>query len=165
MRRENEAIWQAVVLVAAAFVLGLVYNSFNENGIHPIRKPVRVPVVSKEASETYGEEAIRIVDLAEARQFVERGGKVLDARTKENYEDGHIPGAILFDYYSFGTYSASVLPMLSPLETIMVYCSEPSCNDSELLARELFARGYRRLLLFKGGFAEWQAAGLPVEME
>lgn len=158
------ALRQAMILAASAFIVGLIYNSFNENGIHPIRKPLRVPVIASNEGGAQAGEGIRIIDIEEAKNFVASGGRVLDARTKESYDEGHIPGAILFDYYSFGTYRARVLPMLSRQETIMVYCSEPSCDDSELLAKELYALGFRNLLLFKGGFAGWVAAGLEVEM-
>ena len=70
---------------------------------------------------------------------------------------------MLFDYYDMGTYRDQVLPLLSNEREIMVYCSEATCDDSELLAKELYLLGFTKLLVFKGGFAEWSGAGLPVE--
>jgi rhodanese-related sulfurtransferase len=70
---------------------------------------------------------------------------------------------MLLDYYDMGAYRDQVLPRLSQDQTIMVYCSEPTCEDSELLAIELYLLGYTKLLVFKGGYAEWSAAGFPVE--
>jgi len=152
MKLPRNALQQAIVLAIAASIVAFTHNAYNRNGINPFRRPLRVPVV-------HGS----VVDLEEARLFVESGGRIVDARTKEFYEEGHIPGAILFDYYQLGTYCDLVLPLLAQDELIMVYCSDYSCEDSELLAKELYSFGYRRLLLYKGGFAEWRAADLPVE--
>ncbi len=163
MKLLKTALLHAITLTAAAFVVGFVHNSFNRNGINPLRRGEAVPVVHSSVVDSMHAEAIQVIDLAEARLFVESGGRVIDARTEEVYDAGHIPGAILFDYYQLGTYCEKVLPLLSRDELIMVYCSEVTCEDSELLAKELYSFGYRKLLLFKGGFAEWEAAGLAVE--
>jgi rhodanese-related sulfurtransferase len=56
-----------------------------------------------------------------------------------------------------------VLACIEPDQEITLYCAGPECEDSELLARELYAMGYTALLLFKGGYEEWIAADLPVE--
>ena len=42
-------------------------------------------------------------------------------------------------------------------------CAGPECEDSELLARELYTMGYTNLLVFRGGYEAWTEAGLPVE--
>jgi rhodanese-related sulfurtransferase len=163
MKLLTHAVTQAIGITAVAFIVGFAHNSFNRNGVNPMRRRPEVPVVKQSIVDSMHAEAIRIIDLTEARLFVESGGRIIDARTKEAYEEGHIPGAILFDYYQLGTYCDRVLPLLSREEIIMIYCSELTCEDSELLAKELYSFGYRNLLLFKGGFAEWQAARLPVE--
>jgi rhodanese-related sulfurtransferase len=163
MKLPRNALQQAIVLAIAASIVAFTHNAYNRNGINPFRRPLRVPVVHGSVVDSLHAEAIRVVDLEEARLFVESGGRIVDARTKEFYEEGHIPGAILFDYYQLGTYCDLVLPLLAQDELIMVYCSDYSCEDSELLAKELYSFGYRRLLLYKGGFAEWRAADLPVE--
>jgi rhodanese-related sulfurtransferase len=161
MKNIKIAIPQALGFMALAVVAGLVFNALSPKGINPFNRPVRVPVSSD--STQAGSEGIRIIPLDEARQAVESGVIVIDARRKEDFQDGHIPGALLLDYYDMGTYKDRVLPRLSSDQLIMVYCSEPSCDDSELLAKELYALGFTRLLVFKGGFREWSAAGLPVE--
>ena len=163
MKFPNHAVPQAIALTAAALAVGFAHNALNRNGIDPMKRPPTVPVVRSSLVDSMHAEAIRVIDLDSAREFVESGGRVIDARTKELFAEGHIPGALLLDYYQLGTYCDRVLPLLSPEERIMIYCSEPSCEDSELLAKELHSFGYRNLLVFKGGFAEWQAAGYPQE--
>jgi len=158
MKNIKIAIAQALVVVAVAVAAGLVFNALSPKGINPFKRPVHVPV-----SLDGGQRGIRIISLDEARAAVESGVSVIDARRKEDFEKGHIPGAMLLDYYEMGTYKDRVLHRLSNDQLIMIYCSEFSCDDSELLAKELYMLGYMRLVVFRGGFAEWSAAGLPVE--
>jgi rhodanese-related sulfurtransferase len=161
MKILKNALLQAIVIIAAAIVVGFAFNALSRNGIDPLETPAKVPVAAD--STQSGVEGIKIVTLDEARQAVESGVPVIDARRKADYDDGHIPKAMLLDYYDMGRYKDQVLPRLSSDQPIMVYCSELSCDDSELLAKELYSLGFTKLLLFKGGFAEWSAAGLPVE--
>ena len=161
MKNIKIAIVQALVILAVAVVAGLTFNALSPKGINPFKRPAHVPVSSDSTQVRDG--GIRIIDLEETRAVVESGARVIDARRKEDFEEGHIPGAMLLDYYDMGTYKDQVLPSLSSDRLIMVYCSEVSCDDSELLAKELYSLGFTRLVVFKGGFAEWSAAGLPVE--
>jgi rhodanese-related sulfurtransferase len=161
MKTLRSAILQAIAIVAVSAAVGFAFNAFSRNGINPLKMPVKVPVAA-EGSQA-GEEGIRIIDLEEARRMVEGGASVIDARRKDEYDEGHIPGAMLFDYYDMGTYRDRVLAVLSNESEIMVYCSEATCEDSELLAKELYLLGFTKLLVFKGGFAEWSGAGLHVE--
>jgi len=161
MKILRSAVFQAIAIVAVSAAGGFAFNSFARNGINPFRAVAKVPVADEGTK--VGADGIRIIDLAEARRIVESGGTVIDARRKIEYDGGHIPGAILFDYYDMGAYRDRVLPRLSNEGEIMVYCSETACDDSELLAKELYLLGFTKLLVFKGGFAEWSGSGLPVE--
>jgi rhodanese-related sulfurtransferase len=163
MKMLSSAIGQAILLLAIAVVVGFGFNSFSRNGINPFKMPVRVPVVADSLSaQTDG---IKVIDVAAAKRLVDSGGCIIDARRKVDYDEGHIPGAILLDYYEMGSYLDQVLPLLSKEQEIMIYCSEASCDDSELLARQLYSLGFEKLSVYKGGFAEWSGAGLPVEKD
>jgi rhodanese-related sulfurtransferase len=161
MKNFKIAIFQAIAIVAVAVVAALVFNTLSPKGINPFKRPAHVPVSRESAQVQDG--GIKIIPLDEARQAVESGVSVIDARRKADFDNGHIPGAMLLDYYDMATYKDQVLPRLKRDQLIMVYCSELSCDDSELLAKELYALGFTKLVVFKGGFAEWSAAGLPVE--
>jgi rhodanese-related sulfurtransferase len=161
MKNLKIAVLQALAIAAAAVAAALLFNALSSKGINPFTRPTHVPVAAAAAgTATTG---IRVIDLAEARAGVDSGVQVIDARRKEDYDEGHIPGAMLLDYYDMAAYLDRVLPRLSNDRLIILYCSEPSCDDSELLAKELYALGFTKLAVFKGGFAEWSAAGLPVE--
>lgn len=162
------AILQAALLAALAAVAALAFNAVQPNGIDPFRRPVEVPIVDgggDHAGELAGEphEGIRYIPLEDLQRMIEAGDPVIDARTAGEYEGGHIPGAILCDYYEMGTCFPRVLPRLAPSMRIAVYCTGPLCEDSDMLARELYALGYTNLHVFRGGIEEWTEAGLPLE--
>lgn len=82
---------------------------------------------------------------------------VLDVRPREEYEAGHIPGAISIPLAELKGRMAS----LPEGAEIVAYCRGPYCvlapQALELLRREGFVA--RRL---EDGFPEWRRAGLPV---
>ena len=45
---------------------------------------------------------------------------------------------------------------------IVVYCSGGDCELSMNLAKLMLENGKRKVLVYEGGFPEWQGAGMPV---
>ena len=163
----KRAIAQALALALIGAVAGLINNAFSVNGIDPFRSLEDVPVIesTEEPLAENGDtpDGICFISLEEVVGMLEEGLPVIDARTAHEYESGHIPGAILCDYFEMGHYFETVLPRLDPEQRIGVYCAGPDCDDSEMLARELFTLGYRKLCVFKGGIEEWTEAGMELE--
>lgn len=162
MERLKYAAAQAVVIIIIGFIVAFAGNALSVNGINPFRKVAVVPMIDN--GNAIDKEGIRIINLERMQAIVESGGLVIDARTPGEYEEGHIPSAVLLDYYEMARYFDEVLAPITPEHEITLYCTGPTCEDSELLARELHAMGYTNLLIFTGGYEEWIAAGLPVEM-
>lgn len=166
--RVKRAIAQAAALVLFGAAVSFVHNAISANGIDPFRKLDDVPVFENgetpvTATDPGDQDGICFVTLKEFQDIIDSGFPVIDARTSVEYESGHIPGAILLDYFEMGRYFDTVLPRLNPGDRIGVYCTGPLCNDSEMLARELYALGYTKLCVFKGGIEEWADAGLEIE--
>ncbi len=164
----KRAIAQAAVLILLGTAAGLIQNAISANGIDPFRKLDGVPVydngdISLVETDPDDHDGICYVSFKEFREIVDAGYPILDARTSGEYESGHIPGAMLCDYFEMGRYFECVLPRLSPGDRISIYCNGPSCDDSEMLARELYAMGYTKLCVFRGGVKKWAEAGLEFE--
>lgn len=103
------------------------------------------------------------VELAEVRELRGSTTLLIDARSREAFAEGHLPGARSL---SRGDEVSGVGALLAevPLSTpLIVYCSGYDCNDSFELAEGLIAAGYRQVRIYEGGFSEWRDAGLPVE--
>ena len=62
---------------------------------------------------------------------------VLDARSKEDYELAHIPGAHLADHYHQQQYVEPLAEAIRMVPIVVVYCKGGDCEDSIFLARDL----------------------------
>ena len=93
-----------------------------------------------------GEEAKALMDS-------ESGYIILDARTQEEYDLGHIPGAILIPYGEIADRAENELPDKNQL--ILVYCR--SGRRSKIAAEELVKLGYTNVKEF-GGIIDWKYA-------
>ena len=91
---------------------------------------------------------------------------VVDSRDDRHYQEGHVPGAYHFDHYHPADYLGPVLSACQTAEKIVVYCNGGTCEDSEFAALSLRDAGVAgdKLSVYVGGFAEWVANGLPVEL-
>ena len=85
----------------------------------------------------------------------ESGYVILDTRTQEEYDEGHIPGAILIPYDQVTAEAERILTDKDQL--ILVYCR--SGRRSKLAAEDLVKLGYTNIREF-GGILDW-----PYEVE
>jgi len=90
------------------------------------------------------EEAKRLMDT-------ERGYVIIDARTQEEYDSGHINGAILIPEYEIADRAEKELPDKSQL--ILVYCR--SGRRSKIASQALADLGYTNVKEF-GGIIDWE---------
>ena len=90
---------------------------------------------------------------AEAKALMdsESGYIIIDARTQEEYDQGHIPGAILIPYGEIADRAEKELPDKDQL--ILVYCR--SGRRSKIAAEELVKLGYTNVKEF-GGIIDWK---------
>ena len=90
---------------------------------------------------------------AEAKALMdsESGYILIDARTQEEYDEGHIPGAILIPEYEIADRAEKELPDKDQL--ILVYCR--SGRRSKIAAEELVKLGYTNVKEF-GGIIDWE---------
>ena len=94
------------------------------------------------------EEAKRIMDS-------EEGYIILDVRTQEEYDEGHIPGAIVISHEEITEKAEEMLTDKNQL--ILVYCR--SGRRSKIAAEALVELGYTNIKEF-GGIIDW-----PYEVE
>ena len=92
------------------------------------------------------------ISQAEAKEMMKKddGHVIVDVRRQDEYDSGHIPGAILIPNESIGTEKPESLPDLNQI--ILVYCR--SGNRSKQAAQKLFDMGYTNIYEF-GGISTW----------
>ena len=90
---------------------------------------------------------------AEAKALMdsEKDYIIIDARTQSEYDEGHIPGAILIPEYEIAERAERELPNKKQL--ILVYCR--SGRRSKIAAEELVKLGYTNVKEF-GGIIDWK---------
>ncbi len=89
----------------------------------------------------------------------------IDARSREQFDAGHVPGAMLLNQQEWETLLPGVVEAWSPGRPVIVYCGSRRCEDAHLvaqrLAKDLDARSVRVL---RGGFGAWRSSGKPVAL-
>lgn len=76
---------------------------------------------------------------------------IVDVRRQDEYDSGHIPGAILIPNESIGTEKPDALP--DPDQIILIYCR--SGRRSKEAAQKLADMGYTNIYEF-GGIIDWK---------
>lgn len=88
----------------------------------------------------------------QAKALIDGGGVIiLDVRTPEEFDQGHIKGALLLPDYEVGAKAATILPDKDA--KILIYCR--SGHRSALAAKELIVMGYSDVLDFGGLQTDW----------
>ena len=97
------------------------------------------------------------ITAEEAKEIMdsEEGYIILDVRTQEEYDEGHIPGAIVISHEEIAEKAEKVLTDKNQL--ILVYCR--SGRRSKIAAEALAELGYTNIKEF-GGIIDW-----PYEVE
>jgi len=95
------------------------------------------------------------VDAAKKIMDSEEEYIILDVREQDEYDSGHIPGAILIPYTEIENKAEEMIPDKD--ELILVYCR--SGRRSKIAAESLIKLGYTNVKEF-GGIIDW-----PYEVE
>jgi rhodanese-related sulfurtransferase len=82
---------------------------------------------------------------------------VVDVRDKDEWDEGHIPGAI---HLSRGTVELDIEEKV-PDTNAMIVCHCGGGGRSALVAESLQKMGYKNVRSMAGGFKAWKASGLP----
>ncbi len=112
--------------------------------------------------EYLGDDDIEELTKEELWRRVKRKDKlvVLDVRPQEEYDAGHIPGAVSIPLEEL----KKRIKELPKSKQIVAYCRGPLCALAPEAARYLKSRGYRVKRLVEGA-PDWEAAGLPLSRD
>lgn len=86
---------------------------------------------------------------------------LLDARSRDAFDDAHLPGAVSIPHAELEATSARALLAEHGAELFVTYCWRSSCNAATKAAARLASFGLpvKEML---GGIEGWRAEGLPV---
>ena len=98
---------------------------------------------------------INIISESDFIELQDSDYTLIDVRTQNEFDLGHIDSAINLDFYS-DTFQNHILS-LPKNETIVLYCR--TNNRSSKTATILKENGYKDILVIRGGINEWVKKG------
>ena len=128
--------------IAIALLLTVLFAGCGKDIAQQTQSPTEITKEAVYVNIT-AQEAKEIMDSRE-------GYVILDTRTQEEYDERHIPGAILIPHDQIKDQAESLLTDKDQL--ILVYCR--SGRRSKLASEDLVALGYTNIMEF-GGIIDW----------
>jgi rhodanese-related sulfurtransferase len=155
----RKTIKEIIILVGVSVILALVVNTLSPRGIALVGKWDTANLVGDTAGQ------LKIIEsVALAKSIFDKGDALyVDARSQNDYENGHIPGAVSLPMGQFEAEIEFFLNRYPPEQPIVTYCSGRTCEDSHILAQALSDVGFINVRIFIDGFPSWEAQGYPIE--
>jgi rhodanese-related sulfurtransferase len=100
----------------------------------------------------------QIVPAEVTRLINHEDAAVLDIRTANDFENGHIINAVNIDVAKMGEQEKELEKYKD--KTVVIYCGQG--QESIRVARSLKTKGFEKLYSLKGGISAWQNASLPL---
>ena len=149
------AVAQALVLlvVGAGTGLGVNYTRLMSGEIEAVveeRPGAQIPQ--------------RYIDLPELTTVFGEGiALFVDVRHEAAFEAGHVPGAVNLPHKRMDEAFAAVSLWFRDDVPVVLYGEKGKIGDVLGVQKLILDAGCKDRQLFKGGFDEWRAAGMPVE--
>ena len=105
-------------------------------------------------------EAIELITAAEMKEISKiEGIQLVDVRTPNEYNEGHLPNALNIDFLD-KNFEINI-QQLDKTKPVIVYCQRGS--RSAKCASQLIANGFVKIYDLDQGFSKWKSSGLEVE--
>jgi len=105
-------------------------------------------------------EAIELITAAEMKEISKiEGIQLVDVRTPNEYNEGHLPNALNIDFLD-KNFEINI-QQLDKTKPVIVYCQRGS--RSAKCASQLIANGFVKIYDLDNGFSKWKSSGLEVE--
>jgi rhodanese-related sulfurtransferase len=160
-----ETIKEIIILVSASIIAAFAVNYFTPAGIALVGQwDTAKGVITANEKNAIVLDDLEIGDVTLARKLYDSQKFVfVDARSRDDFDKGHIKGAISLPVGQFDEKIEAFLGQYPPEKAIITYCSGRTCEDSHRLAQLLLAFGYTEINVFIDGYPGWEAEGYPIE--
>lgn len=123
------------------------------------------------ASQSFAETDIKMIDTAQLHSMIvdnaysleagrEKHFTVIDARTKEEYDEAHIFSAISIPVRDFEK-MIDLLPK-DREALLVVYCNDTNFETSRTWAEKVAAAGYANIVVYSEGLTAWRKNKMPI---
>lgn len=145
------AMNQAAVLLILTIIAGVTFNLSDAFGL---LRNYSASVGIQRANEAKFLGRVKYRDIQDE---VHLGAILIDARRRPDYASGHLPGAINMPVGMDDDLRRGLCGAWPKEVRIIVYCQSIGCDYDEQVAASLVHDGYRNVLIYEGGWVEWQA--------
>lgn len=158
---------ELTLLTAFAACAALIVNALSPKGIALVGDwDTRHGVVDARAKDSVVDRSREVSRLETAKAIYDAQRTIfVDARTRADFENGHIKGAVSLPVGEFDQVIETFMAQTDASTPLLIYCSGRSCSDSHELAGLLSEMGYADVRVFVDGFPAWKERGYPVELE
>ena len=113
---------------------------------------------------------IRVVSIGQLASLMDAQNKepdekkllLIDSRSREKYEAGHIPGARHMQLNAIDP-NMKRDEWIDSFDEIVVYADDPGSASPRALVKRMLRMRYDDVRLFPGGYKQWTKSELPVE--
>lgn len=108
-------------------------------------------------------EGVRVIPVKEFAEFImQTDVQILDVRTLEEFEAGHIHGAMMIDYRTDPDgFLEKAEALLLKDKPVALYCR--SGKRSHAAAEVMLKKGFKQIVELDGGIIAWQEAEMRIE--
>lgn len=157
-------LFRAAIIVGLSAVLGLAVNAFSANPVRVLSDDpaVEAPAPPKEVM-SGAPTRISIAELMQARKVAPESVRVVDVRSVEQYDKGHVPDAIHATLEMILKSRQDIDGLLQGATLIVAMCDGEACPKAETAADALTKFGYKNVRVLTGGWDAYKHSGNPIE--
>jgi rhodanese-related sulfurtransferase len=162
----KRSLREAGSIVLIAVILGLLFNAISPRGVNFVRKEQPLVWPSNTSRHLTSPNSPRpiFIDIGEALKIFDKGiGLFIDARHEDEFNEGHIKGAISLPLRTLEA-NPTLIQGLAKDTLIVTYCSGEQCALSIDLGEKLASMGFTNVRVFFAGWLEWQKRNLPIDV-
>ena len=161
----NKIIKEMFFLLGISIISAFTVNFFSPAGIALVGQwDESLGDIASDAENDVFSGELEIKHVKTAKQIYDKGKAVFaDARSLENFKNGHIKGAESLPIDQFDNLIKAFKDKYPADTFIVTYCSGKTCDDSHRLEQLLFDHGYINVSIFIDGYQGWKAEGYPIE--
>ncbi len=150
--------YQSIAVLFISAIVGLLINAVRSDGLPLIGDWSTASQLTLDTGENIE------ISVQDARRLCLEGkALVLDARSPEDYQTGHIDGAVNLPCVSFDEYFQNISETLPEDKTLITYCDGETCNLSKELATTLIDLGFKDVKVLVNGWSVWVQNKFPTK--
>ena len=129
----------------------------------PKTKTTKTTVVKKIQAAAPKQAAGQVIELLGPAEFQKQiqasGVQLVDVRTAREFQQGHIKGAIFYDFYKKNSFMTN-MNTLDKSKPVYIYCLTGARSRST--AQKLKRNGFSKIYDLKNGVKSWYRSGLKL---